>query len=53
MTDRYARETMMNEMGEEFNAQGKMSMAISLIDYEFNPCSNMYEEKQYAETEWQ
>jgi hypothetical protein len=44
MVDRYARETMMNEMGEEFNAQGKLSMAISLIDYEFNPCSNMYEE---------
>lgn len=52
MTDRYAREKMMNEMGEDINSQGKMSMAIALIDYEFNPCSNMYEEKQYDDQEW-
>jgi hypothetical protein len=50
--DRYARETMINEMGDDSNAQGKMFMAISLIDCEFNPYSNMYEQNQYTEPEW-
>jgi hypothetical protein len=52
MTDRYARETMMNEMGEDINTQGKMFMAISLIEFVFNPHSNMYEQIQYPEPEW-
>lgn len=43
MTDRYAKTTMLSEMGNNPDNQEKMTTAISLIEDTFNQYSGMYE----------